>query len=678
MKSKKPLLAMAILLFWAGYSILSFSFYSISISSMNEEHTQNKKKNIDYHLDSSVDYLINDSIETLIDNLEMARKLDHFNFFLLRKDKKNIAFGTNHSNLEGIDIPFPTINEWVEDQNKTYIWKTKVINSYELTIGAVTSNTEFLLTKLNQKKYFLLAELAFVTLFSFGIIAFLFKDILKITRRLRSKETDLTNLTTLSSEAESILNAAKTLHETGAELKSTNKTYAQVITPAVLEEIRLQTPTPSSFPMTLVRVDLNGYTRIFLEKREEYISEILNLYFSRAREVIERHKGLIYQYVGDEIIFYIKDSHDYSSVLKGIFCVRQLFEIAQEIEEKYTLAENHEFKIKCSLSYGMLYFVQLDQGFGFSGLPLIESVRMLGAFTEKKENTLCLYVEDAARFQSYFEIDEKREALFKGFSKSSDVALVKKFTELKYLLPYRPLEELASIFKSDKDILFWIEQMKTMVTHGSQSEFIILFNELKEIKFEVGNKDVVQNYTQLLEWTYSEFLKDENKKVFLSALISLAFNLVPVESFTTSLFSLLEKLINVADNRTKANALIALSEFDPNSTRYKGFLNDSSNRLAGNALLIEAKKDFNSRTYDMILTFLKSDNPFFIATGLYVVEQVFKHYMTFNNVFFRSFPLFSQLKEESRPFLKSDNAMIRNRASKIPELNSHGEFKIVS
>ncbi len=668
MKSKKPLLVMAVLFFWVGYSVLSFSFYSISISSLNEEHTLTKKNNIDYHLDSSVDYLVNDSIESLISNLETARKLDHFNFFLLRKDKKNLAFGTNHSNLEGIDVPFTQTNVWVEDGSNTHIWKTKIINNYELTIGAVTSNTDYLLTKFNQKKYFLLAELAFVTLFSLGIIAFLFRDILKITRRLRSKETNLNNLTTFSSEAESILNAAQTLHQTGAELRSTNQTYSQAITPAILEEIRLQTPTPSSFPMTLVRVDLNGYTRIFLEKREAYITEILNLYFSRAREVIERYDGLIYQYVGDEVIFYIKDQANSPSPLKAMFCVRQLFNVAEEIEAKYARPQGHDFKIKCSLAHGALFYVQLDQGFGFSGLPLIESVRMLGSFDEKKENTLCLYADLAHLHQTYFQVNENKEATFKGFSKSSGVALVKSFTALKDLVGKYPLEKLVCLYKADQDISFWLNHLKMLIEDKNETEFFTIFSELKEVKFETGVDEIVEAYYQLLQWTYKEYGRNDSNKVFLSALISLAYNLIPVESFNQDLYDLFERIIDVDDNRTKANALTILTEFDPSSHRYKGFLKDSSNRVAGSALLIEAKRDFNSKTFDQILSFLKSENVYFVATGLYIVEQIFAHYSKANTVFFKSFPLFSNLREECRPLLKNKNEMIRKRAEKIPGL----------
>ena len=472
----------------------------------------------------------------------------------------------------------------------------------------------------------------------------------------------------MSSEAESILNATRSLHETGTELRTTNKVYSQVITPAILEEMRLHTPTPSSFQMTMVRVDLNGYTRLFLEKREEYITEILNLYFRRSREVIERYDGLIYQYVGDEVIFYIKDTPNSNSILKAIFCVRHLFEVAEEIEKKYARNQGHDFKIKCSLAHGSLYFVELDQGYGFSGLPLIESVRMLGSFSEKKENTLCLYDEDAKVFGKYFLIEETKDSLFKGFSSRSDVSLVKKFTKLNDLLGKSSAEDLVSIYKADSDIIYWLDHLKLSIQQNKTEYFFKIFNELKELKLEASVDYIISNYVHLLKWTFSEYEKNENKKTFLSALTSLAYNLIPATSFNNELFELFEKILLCNDPRTKANALATLNEFDPSSNRYKGYLSDNSNRLAGNALLIEAKNDFNSKTYDLIITFLKSENPYFVATGLYVVEQIFTHYQETNTVFFKSFPLFSSLLEECRSFLESENEMIRERCRKVPGL----------
>ncbi len=683
MKSKKPVLALGVLFFWIGYSVLSITFYTLSINSLSENHTLNKKNNIDYHLETSIDFLINDSIDSLADRLQSARKLDHFNFFLIRKNGKNLVYGVNQSNLKGIDISFPEKNKWIEDLGKTHIWKTKAINGYEITLGAVTANAEYLFTKLDQKKYFLLSELAFVTLFSFSIIAFLFRDILKITKRLRSKETNLEGLTTLSSEAESILNATKTMHETGTELRSTNQTYAQVITPAILEEIRLQTPTPSSFPMTLVRVDLNGYTQIFLERREKYIAEILNLYFERAREVIERYNGLIYQYVGDEIIFYIKDTPSNNSsaqtkdsILKAIFCVRYLFDVAQEIEDKFARAQGHEFKIKCSMAHGQLFFVQLDQGYGFSGLPLIESVRMLGSFSDKKENTLCFYDDIAKVYDKFYQIDETRDALFKGFSQKSDVALITKFAKLNDLLGKTPATELISVYKSDSDILFWLDHLKMAIEQNKKDYFFKIFTELKEIKYSSVNETVIRNYTYMLKWILSEFQKNPENKTFLSALVSLAYNLIPVQAFNTELYNIFEQILRVDDPRTKANALTTLSEFDPSSELYKDYLANDSNRIAGNALLLAAKKDFNAKIYDHILNFLYSDNPYFIATGLFVTEQTFKFYKETNAVFFKSFPLFADLLKNCREFSNHENPMIRNRADRIPGLNESRPEKL--
>ncbi len=683
MKSKKPILALAVVFFWIGYSVLSITFYTLSINSLSENHTFNKKNNIDYHLETSMDFLINDSIDSLVDRLESARKLDHFNFFLIRKNGNNLVYGVNQSNLEGIDISFPEKDKWVEDLAKTHIWKTKKINGYEITLGAVTANAEYLFTKLDQKKYFLLSELAFVTLFSFGIIAFLFRDILKITKRLRSKETNLEGLTTLSSEAESILNATKTMHETGTELRNTNQTYSQVITPAILEEIRLQTPTPSSFPMTLVRVDLNGYTQIFLERREKYIAEILNLYFERAREVIERYNGLIYQYVGDEIIFYIKDTpsaigsaQKKDSILKAIFCVRYLFDVAQEIEDKFARAQGHEFKIKCSMAHGQLFFVQLDQGYGFSGLPLIESVRMLGSFSDKKENTLCFYDDIAKVHDKFYQIDETRDALFKGFSQKSDVALITKFAKLNDLLGKTSATELISVYKSDSDILFWLDHLKMAIEQNKKDYFFKIFAELKEVKYSSVNEHVIRNYTHMLRWILTEFQKNSEMKTFLSALVSLAYNLIPAKAFNTELYNIFEQILRVDDPRTKANALTTLSEFDPSSELYKDYLANDSNRLAGNALLLAAKKDFNAKIYDHILNFIYSENPYFIATGLFVTEQIFKFYSETNAVFFKSYPLFSDLLKACGEFLNHESPMIKARAAKIPGINESRQEKL--
>ncbi|MBL7556034.1 MAG: hypothetical protein JNM24_09450 [Bdellovibrionaceae bacterium] len=121
--------------------------------------------------------------------------------------------------------------------------------------------------------------------------------------------------------------------------------------------------------------------------------------------------------------------------------------------------------------------------------------------------------------------------------------------------------------------------------------------------------------------------------------------------------------VDLPDTRIKANALTAISEFDPYSELFKEHINSKFNRIAAEALIAEGKKSLNVAIFDKLKEFFNSSNPFFVASGIYVVGQLLEYYRNSprnsENMFQSDFDFFVK---KITVFSNHPHEMIRKRA----------------
>lgn len=694
---KQSMVYLILISFWLGYVAWSFGFTIHNINNTTKKHFEFRKDRLEFTINLALPYLVNDQTFTLVDYLKVANEKQLLDFYLLTKqipqknldgfkkssnravansitEREVVAFAAPQDNLEGINWNYPVeksasgqLENLYEDNDVFY--KTVQIDDYFLTLGLRKKLNDLVYHQAVQSKNAFLQDMAVVTLMLTLIVIMFTRDILNLTNSLKKKEDLLKKgFSSLTAEGQVLLAATKTFAVNEKDLKTTNKHYLDVIAPALIEEINLKTIPKTVLSTTLVRIDLNGYTQLFLDRKETNITEILNTYFQRAREVIERYHGLVYQIIGDEIVFHIKDSKNYDSQVMALFCLRNLFEVTNEIEEKYfktaavDLKSNSLFKIKASLVHGSLKFIKLDDGYAFSGLPLIESVRMIGAFEEKKTNSITCTKSMADKYFSLIEIDTTTEKQFKGFDAKTEVCLIKNFRTEGQILHCFDKAQFAKYARKDTDIIKTIHHLETYVRQSDLKHFYDVVNEIKNYKLFYTTDEVTLAYCDLIEFAMDEFEQNPTKKEYLSSLISLSYNLVPAKQFNSNIKRVFNHCLKIGDPRTQANVVTALEEFDPQSEIYKDYFDSASNRLAANALLVEAKKEINKKVKSQIMAFIKSDNLFFVASGLWVVEQSVLFHQQNNSVYFNSNSYFTDLLDATKKFASHDNEMVRRRA----------------
>ncbi|RYZ66542.1 MAG: adenylate cyclase, partial [Proteobacteria bacterium] len=371
-KGKKSILVLAVAFFWVAYmGVLTTGYYN-NVTKNVDSVIEKRKRQVDFVLEFSANMIIQENVEILSQRLKQAREFNNIDFYILQHKGKVVSFYNKQNNPDDLNMDFAPANYNKFVENDEIAFKTIKIYDYILTTGIMTSKRRIFQATAKDQLGLIIPDVAAVTFLLSLILYMLLKDIVNLSKIVSSKNrNEMTNIRSISREGEAILKAASSYENEQKHLKDQKDFLSGSLTPAILHEINSGTPAPYVFESTMVRIDLNGYTQLYLEKKEEYVTGILNKYFIAARELIERYGGLIYQYVGDEIVFHFKGPRKMTEAV-ATACVRSLFELADEIEKTLPPEAGHYFKLKASFASGSVRFVKLDTGFGLSGLPLIE------------------------------------------------------------------------------------------------------------------------------------------------------------------------------------------------------------------------------------------------------------------------------------------------------------------
>lgn len=183
-----------------------------------------------------------------------------------------------------------------------------------------------------------------------------------------------------------------------------------------------------------------------------------------------------------------------------------------------------------------------------------------------------------------------------------------------------------SKLKNETFLVKILDLMRDDIENSHRGEFFHKFYDLKEQRYPKVSSEVIRLYKNILRTAVKKFKNDKSMNNVLSAAVSLSHNLIPTESYDTEMDDIFTLCLNAEDSRTKANVLKVIAEYNPESPLFKDHFNSQSNRVASDAIAIEAKKSLSPDILEKIESFLKSSNPYFVSSGIYLVAILADHF----------------------------------------------------
>lgn len=704
---KKSFVIILLVSFWCGYTLLSIAQTVYTSLQVKERIESNRTREINFILQSSEDYLMSENIELLKRQLYNAINLKFIDYYCVKKisdQEAKIIDEQSRAQVAGTSACADMANIDLSENKKILKYPNDIIavlkvDDYVLAVGYARDVWNFLKAEHKENLLPFLKDILIITLFVGILIYIVLKDFVIIDQLLKRGDREkLSELMATSKEAQTLIESTRTLDSINSNQKQSIDILQNTVGEALASEIYQKTPSLTSIPVSVVRIDLNGYTQIFLEKKEEHIVSVLNEYFQVANDIIKRYQGEIYQIIGDEVIFVFKDPNflikrnagdGLDHKLKALFSVKAIFQWAQELDLKVQEQYGHRFLLKASISNGMLKFVKLNTGYAFAGVPLIESVRLLGSVSDKTENTLIVTENDYKDFQNFFPVSNQKLAHLKGFEDRITVFEIKEFTHFdEYFIKTLNSEneeilrfkmQYLDYFKSQEDIHQALVLINKYFQANQLKPVFYLIQSLKKVSLSIPDKFIAQRLYQILTDHFQPIQSKSLEFSFLPGLVLLTKSLVHKELWAEPWNQLLQNFLLSNNPRVVANASDVYYYFHDKIEGIKNILTnwEDNNRISALYILAKMKREIQKKDSEVVLSWLKSENPLFQASALFLAEELLRYYAQKDPVLYKTNEILLKLKVEGLKQTNSYNQMVQSRAELLKQTVESIESNLV-
>lgn len=637
----------SVAIFWLAFIGTTFLQIYSDIHSQKKEFVETQKTNLNFLFRQSAAMLVSNNLYTLQTLMRDALDLKMSDFYILQKNGETIFANNRNGDTKSIEAAYVDLNIFTLTEDN--IWKTIQIGDYKLTVGHHVNTKSSLETYFKMYWGYVLRDILTVTAVLAIILWLVLKDIMSLSKALQSGDKEaIKKIKGLSAEAQALLSATQAFENLDEEQKLQLELYGGTVGPAIMHELKSGRAAPYSFETTVVRVDLNGYTRMFLDKKEEYVVDILNRYFKAAREIIERHSGLVYQYVGDEIVFHIKNHEGMDSNVQALACVRSLFQEAEKIERSLPPGTDHQFRLKAAFSKGNLRFVSLDKGHALTGVPLIESVRLISNIQSRDQQILALRGPLTNEYQllakKWVDTDQDLKGLEDGVI-VSQISSFKNFQELYASGANNSTGNNAiHLLRTDEDVASLIQITKDNFSKGKTDSAHHILTMMKTWRGTTPAQFAIHELDLLLQASFDASEKGLIHDVLMASLVMLVPKIISSDMMTQELMATLERGLKHKNPRTIANTIIALSHFNFDLEHIRPFFKHENNRVCADAFFACGMQKLDWDVGTGLMDMMKSSAELHRRSGEWVTKAMLKHYGDKDPVFASTNPVMKKLR----------------------------------
>ncbi len=603
----------------------------------------------------------------LVTRLDEGVKNHEIDFYLIRQGGKDLAYG----NAAGGADPIYLVKNVKDGKYETNSYRQFIIhagNGYELIVGHKTSRSAYVAKFWEENKDFVLKDIGFVTLLMVLLTLYSFRDIRAIVasiskRGMRRGQQDVAK----SREALTLIKGLKGYEKQVDTLSDENEILKGQVLPALHKELWSGRKPPYEFDTTMARIDINNFTSIFSSEHRVHFMDVINEFFLEVTHIVSRYGGSVYEFIGDEVIFYFKEETLNSAALAAA-AVRDIFELADEVNEQTMSEKQYPFRVKSSLAFGTLRFGPLVNGFALAGNPLIETVRILSHIHEKQDNSL-LYDENVCgRLGALAASREMKVVMLKGLSEARRLHQFLSLVPLSHHLRQRSLDalEFTTYYRSDKSIAELLEFTQSHLSELKQDFVLKIFKLFQNYHVTKSSPEVRQSYLNLLDTLIARVKQDPQGKheFILASVISSALHLFTKGELNGRIRERLLQCMEIQDRRVIANTLDIFADLEPQSGEkiFDQMVNQGDNRIAANLLVRDAGANWDSKKARRLSAMLRAKSAYAKSSGLYALGEIAQRLKSSDAVAFEADTALQTLLNLMLELTSHANRMVRRQA----------------
>jgi class 3 adenylate cyclase len=506
----------------------------------------------------------------------------------------------------------------------------------------------------------------------FATFAYLFKDIMRSVRNLGQRGRKSFETGTKSKEAEMITRGFAAYENHASRLAEERDQLKWQVLPSLRTELQSGREPPYDFLCTLVRTDINNFSKIYNEFPVDEFTSTINDFFTDVSHVVSRYGGLIHEFIGDEVIFYFKDEDVGNSVAVALSAIRDINEIASEYNKRMLAERGYAFTVKSTFAHGSIRFRRFVNGFNLAGATLIETVRILSQVVEKSGNVVVFADRHLPLAEPISISTAYARVSLKGFSQEISLSQYLQHKPLSAFLSDREAHDLddAFFYRSDAELEYFLDWIREHSTLKDAASVLKLIGTLRKFSVTRVSPRVMTALAELLEHLDSLFIEpnpqdlEESLLRIYSSSIRLIENLVPVENYDERFEHLLLQATQSDDRRVVANALDVLTRFrrESDGEFLDKLVKHDDNRVAANALVHEGQRHLSALVVRRLRRMLDTGKPTYTSSALYAIGELAAFHKAQDPIYYSTQLQFISLIHRLPEFLHHENVMVRRQA----------------
>lgn len=649
------------------YGFLTVLFSSVQLWRHLDRINENNIRTASNYLKIGRILLKDGEVQDLMTRLDESVETRQIGFYYLTRGREEIAY----SNAAGTDdnLLFADLNQEGSYETEYYRYHLIVENGFKLIVGHKTALWAQVSAFFSAELENILKDIGTVTVCTILLLLYSFRDFRTLIAQMRRRGVNRSDLEIArSSETLTLVRGIKGYEDSVDHLKKENLLLRGQILPALQKELHSGRMPPYEFGCAMVRTDINNFTSIFSNHdRTEFMSRV-NAFFIEATHVVSRYKGFVYEFVGDEVIYYFKDEDHENACAIALSAIRDINAIADRFHSESSQKEGYSFKIKSSIAFGTLRFGPLVNGFALAGSPLIETVRILSHVHEKSDNIVIFDEKVADRVGHIAATKPFGVVMLKGLSAVCRLYVYQGHVALTNHLRQENPDRFAMVkyYRSDRHLVEVLQYIKGRWLELEKEDVLSLLAGFREARATQSSTEVRSVYVDLLEGIKREVSgrKNESAEFILAVVISSAACFFNQEDLKGRMRELLLDCLSLKSRRVVANVIEVFSELDPTAKEsvFDEILNSTDNRILANLIVKEGKMDWSNKARRQLNDLLKTSQAHHRASGFFALGEIGRYLKEEDEVAFNAdFEMQRFLKLSERAVADS-HPMVRRQA----------------
>ena len=684
MRRKRPLylmVAVASCLVMATYNY--FENRSVFYDEIGSEDILHREKEILVSLRMAQLLGERGRVDEIKERLEQARINRDIDYYIATQKGRPIFWGTADGTFESLLADYKPGVDYI---TKDVSFRAEMVNRDVLVMVGINkqSDVAFALYMKHYRRQFIEEALIFGFL-GFAVFFYYSRDLLLLVGSFRNKDRKSFRLIKTKSRESEILAQGLMGYEASIEqLQNKSERLECQVLPSLKKEILSGRVPPYDFDCTLVRTDINNFSTIYNTHDVTTFMSIINSFFGEVTEIVARHRGLVHEFVGDEVIFYIKDDDTQNSFMAAMAAIFEINHVAQRYSTNTMQGHGYPFTVKSSLAHGTIRFGPLVNGYSIAGAVLIETVRILSHVVEKDGNVICFDSAHLSRLSALVKTRETMSVQLKGFNGLRRLVVAEARHSIETVLSTLTLNSVANLtyYRSNDALIEILKYLQSQVIDSSslhelgfKARFDLINGVLKLLReFPVATSMQNTSETSNIQSLLTELLDTSQNKlrathfkqagVLISNILMLTQNLVPLNALENELALMLKSFLQDSDSRVVSSALESLTYFrtpvDPDiyRTLLQNALQNADNRIVANALVQEGMLDLSPMVIRQLRLMVVSTQAGECASALFVIGELARYHRLRDLVYYSTHVEFKEL------------------LSKLPSYATHSEKKI--